>query len=73
MHSSSLDTDRECFREGGDVLVTIATLVTEGRIPGKMNKSRGFYEGPHCSLNKRSPVEHSCNPSDNLVSYFSVQ
>lgn len=68
MHSSSFESDRECFRDSGDVLVAIATLVTEGRIPGKINKSRGFFEGPHCPLNKHSPTEHSCNPSDTLVS-----
>ncbi|GJQ82726.1 hypothetical protein Trydic_g19735 [Trypoxylus dichotomus] len=69
MHSS-FESDRECLRDGGDVLVAIATLVTEGRIPGKLNKSRGFYEGPHCPPTKHSPTEHSCSPSDNLCKKY---
>lgn len=54
----------------GEVLVAIAALVTEGRIPGKPNtKSRGFHEGPHCPLNN-TLNGHSCCPSDPLVNIF---
>lgn len=69
MHCSSLESDCE-RREGGDVLVAIATMVTEGRIPGKVNqgKSRGFYEGPHCPIGKPATQEHRCDSNDNLVS-----
>lgn len=68
MHCASLEGEGE-RREGGDVLVAIAAMVTEGRIPGKLNqaKSRGFYEGPHCPVGK-SAQEHRCDSNDNLVS-----
>lgn len=68
MHCSSLEIESD-QREGGDVLVAIASMVTEGRIPGKLNsKSRGFYEGPHCPISK--PVqEHNCDTTDNLVNF----
>lgn len=69
MHCASLESDGD-RREGGDVLVAIAAMVTEGRIPGKLNqaKSRGFYEGPHCPIGK-SAQEHRCDSNDNLVSH----
>lgn len=68
MHCSSLENECE-RREGGDVLVAIAAMVTEGRIPGKLNqtKSRGFYEGPHCPVGKQAQ-EHRCDSNNNLVS-----
>lgn len=67
MHCSSLEGDGD-RREGGDVLVAIAAMVTEGRIPGKFNqtKTRGFYEGPHCPIGKTAQ-EHRCDSNDNLV------
>lgn len=68
MHCSSFEIEGSRMEEG-EVLVAIAALVTEGRIPGKSTaKSRGFYEGPHCPLNKTS-TGHTCNPSEPLVSY----
>ncbi|XP_071054410.1 atos homolog protein A isoform X1 [Onthophagus taurus] len=71
MHSSSFDVDRDCFRDSGDVLVTVAALVTEGRIPGKVNKSKGFYEGPHCPAGKQTlPQEHRCNATDILCQQY---
>lgn len=75
MHSSSFDveTQRFCSGDGGgggDVLVALTALVTEGRIPGKSAaaKSSGFYEGPHCcSVLKNSKEQHDCNRNDELV------
>lgn len=70
MHCSSLEIEGD-RREGGDVLVAIAAMVTEGRIPGKLNsKSRGFYEGPHCPISK-SAQEHRCDLTDSLVRFLS--
>lgn len=67
MHCSSLEIESDRI-EGGDILVAIAAMVAEGRIPGKLNsKSRGFYEGPHCPISK-SAQEHRCDSNDNLVS-----
>ena len=68
MHSSSFDSDRDSARSGADVLVAITTLVTEGRIPRKISKSRGFYEGPHCPSQKNMPTIHNCDPTQVLVS-----
>jgi hypothetical protein len=66
MHSASFDTDIS-GKDGGEVLVAIAALVTEGRIPGKLSsKTKGFYEGPHCPLNKAAK-EHKCDLTDLLV------
>lgn len=72
MHSSSFDTE-ESTKDGGEVLVSIAALVTEGRIPGKLDsKSKKFYEGPHCNRNKPNPEEHTCDLTDSLVRSLSV-
>ncbi|KAJ3637121.1 hypothetical protein MTP99_000604 [Tenebrio molitor] len=69
MHSASFDTDIS-GKDGGEVLVAIAALVTEGRIPGKLSsKTKGFYEGPHCPLNKAAK-EHKCDLTDLLCSSF---
>ncbi|RZB77465.1 protein FAM214A, partial [Asbolus verrucosus] len=69
MHSASFDTDIS-GKDGGEVLVAIAALVTEGRIPGKLSsKTKGFYEGPHCPLNKTAR-EHKCDLKDLLCSTF---
>lgn len=66
MHCSSLEIESDRI-EGGDIMVAIAAMVTEGRIPGKLNsKSRGFYEGPHCPATK-SAQDHRCVSNDNLV------
>lgn len=66
MHSASFDTEIN-GRDGGEVLVALAALVTEGRIPGKLNsKTKGFYEGPHCPLNKTNRG-HKCDLSNLLV------
>lgn len=78
MHSSSFDveTQRFCSGDGGgggDVLVALTALVTEGRIPGKSAaaKSRGFYEGPHCcSVLKNSKEQHDCNRNDELCQKY---
>ncbi|KAJ3648418.1 hypothetical protein Zmor_020223 [Zophobas morio] len=69
MHSASFDTEIS-RRDGGDVLVAIAALVTEGRIPGKLSsKTKSFYEGPHCPLNKAAK-EHKCDLTDLLCSTY---
>lgn len=71
MHSSNSEVvEYNCNKKDGDVLVSIATLVTEGRIPGKTpNSSKSFYQGPHCPTNKVSQ-EHKCDQSDPLVRIF---
>lgn len=67
MHSASFDTEIS-GRDGGEALVAIAALVTEGRIPGKLStKTKGFYEGPHCPLNKAAREQHRCDLKDLLV------
>lgn len=73
MHSSSFDTDSN-GKDGGEVLVAIASLVTEGRIPGddlknSKTKPKKFYEGPHSTLRKRVE-EHKCDLSDSLCVRF---
>lgn len=71
MHSASFDTEIS-GKDGGEVLVAIAALVTEGRIPGKLSsKTKGFYEGPHCPLNKTAR-EHKCDLSHLLVSGYLI-
>lgn len=66
MHSSNSEV--ECSnKKDGEVLVSIATLVTEGRIPEKsVNSSKGFHQGPHCPTNKLSEG-HTCDQSEVLV------
>ncbi|KAF5269833.1 hypothetical protein FQR65_LT05879 [Abscondita terminalis] len=65
MHCSNFEIEGNRL-DGGDVLVTIAALLTEGRIPGKpASKATGFHEGPHCALKKPSE-EHVCNSNDPL-------
>lgn len=67
MHSTNFNTDTDNTK-GGDVLVSVATLVTEGRIPGGVDsKSKKFYEGPHCALVKQANKEHICDLADSLV------
>ncbi|XP_008195164.3 atos homolog protein A isoform X1 [Tribolium castaneum] len=69
MHSASFDSEIS-GKDGGEVLVAIAALVTEGRIPGKLSsKTKGFYEGPHCPLNKTAR-EHRCDLSNLLCSTY---
>lgn len=66
MHSASFESETSA-KDGGEIIVAIAALVTEGRIPGKLStKTKGFYEGPHCPLNKATR-EHQCNLADLLV------
>lgn len=65
MHCSNFEIEGNRL-DGGDVLVTIAALLTEGRIPGKLaTKATGFHEGPHCTFKKPSD-EHVCNSNDPL-------
>lgn len=68
MHCSSLEIEGGGGKSEGDVLVAVASMVVEGRIPGKL-KSKGFYEGPHCPTSKTAQ-EHHCDPNDNLVRLF---
>lgn len=71
MHSSSFDTTDVNNKDGGEVLVGIATLVTEGRIPAKLNsKTKKFYEGPHCTTLTNKVNEHKCDLADALVRFF---
>lgn len=66
MHSSSCESENNCGNDG-EVLVSIATLVTEGRIPGKSETvPQGFHQGPHCRNNKTTN-QHACDPSEILV------
>lgn len=70
MHSTNFNTDTDNTK-GGDVLVSVATLVTEGRIPGGVDsKSKKFYEGPHCALVKQANKEHICDLADSLCLKF---
>ncbi|XP_017784073.1 PREDICTED: protein FAM214A isoform X2 [Nicrophorus vespilloides] len=80
MHSANFDIEAGTGRDGGDVLVAIAALVTEGRIPAKgpltsvssnaaTSNHRGFYEGPHCTATTKS-TPHSCNPTDDLCQRY---
>lgn len=73
MHSSNFEIEGRRL-DGGEVLVAIAALVTEGRIPGKLAaKDAGFHEGPHCILKKTSD-EHVCNSNDPLcIKYEKVR
>lgn len=72
MHSSSFDIESGIGgKDGCDVLVAIAALVTEGRIPGTSGtKGRGFHEGPHCIVTAKNPPTaastHYCDPADDL-------
>lgn len=69
MHSASFEaTDVNC-KDGGEVLVGIATLVTEGRIPPKLSaKSKKFYEGAHHCDTLTKQVDEKCDLTDTLVS-----
>ncbi|VEN41513.1 unnamed protein product [Callosobruchus maculatus] len=69
--SSSLPSSDEGGSEKeGDVLVSVATLITEGRIPGGTGP-RKFYEGPHCTLVKEvADKGHKCDVADNLCMRF---
>lgn len=68
MHSLSFDT-KTSNKDGGDVLVSVATLITESRIPGNLKaKSKKFYEGPHCTLIKGTNKGHRCDLNNSLVS-----
>lgn len=71
MHSLSFDTKTN-NKDGGDVLVSIATLITESRIPGGLKtKSKKFYEGPHSTLIKGTNKSgHRCDLNNSLVSTF---
>ncbi|KAG5888004.1 hypothetical protein JTB14_016628 [Gonioctena quinquepunctata] len=71
MHSTNFNTEAEDSSRGGDVLVSVATLVTEGRIPGGATaKSKKFYEGPHCTLVKGADRGHKCHLEDALCLKF---
>ncbi|XP_045472904.1 protein FAM214A isoform X2 [Harmonia axyridis] len=70
MHSTSLMTEPKGEENEEDVLLSVTSLVTEGRIPEKLGpKSRGFREGPHCCLTKKTQT-HTCNASDSLCANF---
>lgn len=73
MHSPSFSSEPSNAK-GGDVLVSVATLVTEGRIPGNATtKSKKFYEGPHCTLIKGAATKgHQCDVADSLVRIISL-
>lgn len=70
MHSLSFDT-KTSNKDGGDVLVSVATLITESRIPGNLKaKSKKFYEGPHCTLIKGTNKGHRCDLNNSLCLKF---
>ncbi|KAJ8955886.1 hypothetical protein NQ318_005434 [Aromia moschata] len=70
MHSSSFDS-KASNTDGDDVLISVATLVTESRIPGGLNaKSKKFYEGPHCPLIKGANKGHKCDLNNSLCMKF---
>ncbi|XP_018562882.1 protein FAM214A [Anoplophora glabripennis] len=70
MHSLSFDTKTN-NKDGGDVLVSVATLITESRIPGNLKaKSKKFYEGPHCTLIKGTSKGHRCDLNNSLCLKF---
>lgn len=80
MHSTSFNTDVNNLN-GGDVLVSVATLITEGRLPSEVSKletacnnskPKKFYEGPHCTLIKGAGTGHECDASNPLVSQVSI-
>lgn len=70
MHSSTFEADSN-LKGGEEVLVAIAALVTEGRIPAvkKQTKGRGFYEGPHCAPSKPNE-KHFCDQSELVRNFF---
>ncbi|XP_018331701.1 protein FAM214A isoform X3 [Agrilus planipennis] len=68
MHCSTLENEVGHRMEGGDVLVAIAALVIEGRIPGKQSmKNANFHTGPHSNFIE-SP--HNCSFYDPLCVEF---
>ncbi|KAJ8923902.1 hypothetical protein NQ315_006678 [Exocentrus adspersus] len=70
MHSLSFDTKAN-VKDGGDVLVSIVTLVTEGRIPDSLKvKSKKFYESPHSLIIKGTSKNHKCDLNNSLCLKF---
>lgn len=64
------ETSPSPLTNSAEILVAITTLVTEGRIPDKVNTNfRGYSEGPHCHKSKSS-INHICNADQFLVSKF---
>ncbi|KAF7267274.1 atos homolog atossa [Rhynchophorus ferrugineus] len=65
MHSATLNQEISIIPNDVEVLSAVATLVTEGRIPGPSDedvpKSKHFHEGPHCPFPKKGQVIHQCN------------
>lgn len=74
MHSSSLIKEPSSIKNESEVIVAIATLVTEGRIPGQSEcssgKSKGFHEGPHCTLINQVGQNHKCETKKLLCGQF---
>lgn len=69
MHSTNCNTELNNVK-GGHVLVSVATLVTESRIPDSATPKSKFYEGPHCTLIKGNCKNHKCDLSESLVRIF---
>ncbi|KAK9884074.1 hypothetical protein WA026_005012 [Henosepilachna vigintioctopunctata] len=67
MHRSSFNLKPTSGVKGEEeILLSVTTLVTEGRVPEKLGpKSKGYREGPHCFLNNQTN-EHICSPTDSL-------
>lgn len=74
MHSSSFNQEPISIQNEGEVFVAITTLVTEGRIPGPSEcaggKSKGFHEGPHCTLISGIGQNHKCETKNSLCEKF---
>ncbi|XP_060522005.1 atos homolog protein A [Cylas formicarius] len=75
MHSSALSQEVEDDANEAEVLVGVATLVTEGRVPGQPVspgncKTKGFHEGPHCAPQKTPKPPHECNRTNPLCRQF---
>ncbi|XP_044744711.1 protein FAM214A [Coccinella septempunctata] len=67
MHSPSLSSESKGDKSEKEVLLTVTSLVTEGRIPEKLGpKSKGFREGPHC----KAAEAHTCDASDSLCANY---
>ncbi|XP_019771974.2 protein FAM214A isoform X1 [Dendroctonus ponderosae] len=73
MHSFNLDPESNSCLDEGDLLVAVATLVTEGRIPGPdaaNPKAKDFHEGPHCNLLTGTNRNHQCDDANLLCERF---
>ncbi|CAG9766500.1 unnamed protein product [Ceutorhynchus assimilis] len=75
MHSFNCHhTESGSSQDEGDLFAAVATLVTEGRIPGPSkggdSKSKDFHEGPHCNFLTANDRTHICDSNNRLCARF---